>query len=100
LYRLGNQGCRISGHCVIESSRALQGKGLGRPLINYGIKTLIELDGNDDIYIHTQTWNYTAIALYLKEGFRMMKEETFGGYKNDFNMSFPLLRQKLHGLLV
>jgi len=25
LYRFENQGCRISGHCVIESSRALQG---------------------------------------------------------------------------
>jgi ribosomal protein S18 acetylase RimI-like enzyme len=73
-----------------------QGLGLGRPLINYGIKTLIELDGNDDIYVHTQTWSHTAIAIYLKEGFRFMNIETFGGYRNDFDMALPFLQEKIN----
>lgn len=76
-----------------------QGKGLGRPLINYGIKTQIELDGDCDIYIHTQTWSHRAIALYLKEGFHIIEKETFGGYKNDFEAALPFLQEKIGKIL-
>jgi GNAT superfamily N-acetyltransferase len=72
-----------------------QCKDLGRPLINYGVQKLLELEGNTDIYIHTQTWSYKAIALYLKEGFQILERESFGGYKNDSEIAMPILRKKL-----
>jgi hypothetical protein len=59
----------------IETSVGEFTEGLGRPLVNYGIRTLIELDGN--------------------EGFQFMENGTFGGYKNDFNAALPLLKQKI-----
>jgi ribosomal protein S18 acetylase RimI-like enzyme len=71
-----------------------QSKGLGRPLINYGVQKLLELEGNTDIYLHTQTWSYKAIALYIKEGFQISELETFGGYRNDFKDAMPVLREK------
>jgi RimJ/RimL family protein N-acetyltransferase len=75
-----------------------QGRGLGRPLVNFGIKTIFELDGIQDIYIYTQTWSHKAVAVYLKEGFQFLKGESFGGFKDDFDAALPWLRQKIAGL--
>ena len=77
-----------------------QGRGLGRPLINYGIKKCIEIDGNKDIFIHTQTWSYKAIYLYMTEGFRITEKESFGEYKNDFEQALPILRKKIKGFQI
>ena len=76
---------------------AFQGKGLGRTLVNYGVKTIFELDGECDVYVHTQTWSYRAIAVYLKEDFEIMQDETFGRYRNDFNDALPFLQKKISG---
>ena len=68
---------------------------LGRALINYGVKKLLDIEGCRDIYLHTQTWSYVAVWLYLKEGFKILSDETFGGYGNDYHKAIEYLYAKL-----
>lgn len=46
-----------------------QGKGLGKAIVSEGIRRMVVLDGDVDIYLHTQTWSYKAINIYLDTGF-------------------------------
>lgn len=71
-----------------------QGQGLGRPLINFGIRKLIEIEGDLDIYLRTQTWSHRAIALYLLEGFQFIKKP-FAGYQNDYFQAIRVLKDKI-----
>jgi ribosomal protein S18 acetylase RimI-like enzyme len=77
-----------------------QGRGLGRPLINYGIKKCIDIDGDKDIFIHTQTWSYKAIYLYRKECFKITEKESFGEYKNEFDQALPILQKMIRGFQI
>ena len=61
-----------------------QGKGLGKALISEGVKLMIAIEGDCDMYIPTQTWSYKAIRLYRWAGFGFETEEKFpGGIKNE-----------------
>ncbi|HAT4220674.1 TPA: GNAT family N-acetyltransferase [Clostridium perfringens] len=61
-----------------------QGKGLGKALISEGVKLMIAIEGDCDMYIPTQTWSYKAIRLYRWAGFEFETEEKFpGGIKNE-----------------
>lgn len=60
-----------------------QGKGLGRSMINFGIKKSLEIDGLKDNYLHTQTWSHKAINIYIKEGYEFVEDETFANFKNE-----------------
>lgn len=68
-----------------------QGRGLGMPLITFGIQKSIEIDGHRDIYLHTQTWSHTAFHLYRKTGFKAVKEDTFNNHKNDYDQAMDVL---------
>ncbi|WEG14434.1 GNAT family N-acetyltransferase [Pullulanibacillus sp. KACC 23026] len=70
-----------------------QGYGLGKALVSECLNKLLNLDGNRDVFLHTQTWSYKAIALYLKAGFELVKEGTFAHYKNDYEQAIPILKQ-------
>lgn len=72
-----------------------QGMGLGKALTFEGMELSVAIEGDRDIFLHTQTWSHTAIAVYLKAGFRFMKEQAFGGYKNSYAQALPILRDKL-----
>jgi ribosomal protein S18 acetylase RimI-like enzyme len=72
-----------------------QGRGLAKSLVSKAINTLIELEGDKDIYLHTQTWSYTAIALYQKAGFEIVRRDSFGNYKNDYEIAKDILKQKI-----
>lgn len=69
----------------------LQGRGLGTALVNAGIERLQQLEGDRDIYLHTQTWSHTAIGIYQRAGFEMVRER-FAGSPNDFDQARAVLR--------
>ena len=46
-----------------------QGKKLGYPLVSYGLKKAIEIEGDRELLLTTQTHSHKAIKLYLALGF-------------------------------
>jgi len=72
-----------------------QGLGLGKALVSECLKRLMWLEGDRDIWLHTQTWSHRAIAIYLRAGFEFMRQDTFGGYPNDYEQAMPVLYKKL-----
>jgi ribosomal protein S18 acetylase RimI-like enzyme len=75
-----------------------QGQGIGRALVSLCLWRLRELDGDRDIYLHTQTWSHRAIALYLNAGFEFLDHGSFGGYPNEYVKALPVLAAILPGL--
>ncbi|GIN88828.1 hypothetical protein J6TS2_52140 [Heyndrickxia sporothermodurans] len=52
------------------------------------INQLKQLEGDKDIFLHTQTWSYKAIGIYLKAGFNILEDGSFAKYKNDINTQY------------
>ncbi|SDT48930.1 Acetyltransferase (GNAT) family protein [Paenibacillaceae bacterium GAS479] len=73
-----------------------QGLGLGKALVAECMRNLIDLEGDKDIYLHTQTWSYKAITLYLKTGFKIETKDTFAHYQNDYESALPILQKLLN----
>ncbi len=69
-----------------------QGRGLGTALVLRGVRQLQALEGDRDIYLHTQTWSHTAIGIYLAVGFEMVRDP-FAGSPNDFDRAAAVLRE-------
>ena len=74
---------------------AYQGLGVGKALVYEGLHRMIALEGEQDFFLHTQTWSYKAITLYLKAGYQIVKDEAFGGYQNDHDLALPVIQEKL-----
>ena len=72
-----------------------QGMGLGKAIVAETLRRLIEIEGDRDIYLHTQTWSYKAIGIYLRSGFIITEEDGLGGYKNEYKQALELLKQVL-----
>lgn len=75
-----------------------QGLGLGKALVSECLKRLVLLEGEKDVWLHTQTWSHKAIGLYLKAGFELVKHESFSQYTNDYDQAMLILRQTLPSL--
>ncbi|MCM3457308.1 GNAT family N-acetyltransferase [Heyndrickxia oleronia] len=73
-----------------------QGCGLGKALVSECVNRLLLLEGNVDIFLHTQTWSYKAIGLYLKAGFQFVKEGTFAHYNNDNEQAMLILKKVIN----
>ncbi len=73
-----------------------QGLGLGTAITIKGLRLMKSIDNGKDIFIHTQTWSYKAIGIYLKCGFEIIKDEAFGTYQNDYEKAMPILRDKIN----
>ena len=58
-----------------------QGLGLGKAIISEIIKLMLQLEGDVDFYLFTQTWSYKAINIYQKFGFIPTDEKIL--YKNN-----------------
>lgn len=72
-----------------------QGKGIGKALVAEGLRRIVELEGETDVVLHTQTWSCPAINIYLRSGFTLLKTETFGGYKNEYDEAMKWIGEKL-----
>lgn len=73
-----------------------QGLGLGKAIISGGMKQLVEMEGDRNAYLHTQTWSYKAIGIYIKAGFEITNKKGLGGYENDeYDEAVALLKNYL-----
>jgi ribosomal protein S18 acetylase RimI-like enzyme len=72
-----------------------QGLGLGKAVISEAVRLLIELEGDVDIYLSTQTWSYKAISIYQKFGFAISDKKGLMGYKNDESDKARLILKEL-----
>lgn len=72
-----------------------QGLGLGKGLVSKCLSRLQQLEGDRDIFLHTQTWSYKAIGIYVRSGFEMVKDESFAHYKNEYDEALPILQTVL-----
>nr|WP_253958183.1 GNAT family N-acetyltransferase [Metabacillus halosaccharovorans] len=73
-----------------------QGYGLGKALVSECLDRLLLLEGQKDVFLHTQTWSYKAIGLYLKAGFEIIVDESFANYNNDYERAMPVLKEVLN----
>ena len=58
------------------------GKGLGQCLFYEGLRQMIAIEGDREVYLQTQTWSYKGVNIYRKAGFYIATEDTLGGYDN------------------
>ncbi len=72
-----------------------QGLSLGKSIVFQGLRRTLEIEGDREIYLHTQTWSYRAIGIYLLAGFEFVKKDTFGNYINEFDRALPYLEYKM-----
>ncbi|KNY26158.1 GNAT family N-acetyltransferase [Pseudobacteroides cellulosolvens] len=73
-----------------------QGLGLGKALVYEGLRRLLEIEGDGNVYLHTQTWSYKAIGIYKKSGFEITQEKGLGGFQNcDYHKAMELLKKYL-----
>lgn len=79
----------------IAVSPDFQGLGLGKALVAKALSASIVLDGDRDSFIHTQTWSYSAVGIYLKAGYNILREGTFARYPNDYGLALPYLNEKM-----
>ena len=52
-----------------------QGLGLGKALISKITQIMLDLDGDMDFYLHTQTWSHKAVGIYQKFGYEMIQDQ-------------------------
>lgn len=71
-----------------------QGKGLGRALCRRALE-IFWTQKEFPVYIHTQPWSWKAVLLYVREGFRLQKIDTFGNYSNQYALGMETLRAVL-----
>jgi ribosomal protein S18 acetylase RimI-like enzyme len=73
-----------------------QGQGLGKAVTAEGIRRMIAIEGDRDMYLSTQTWSYKAVNIYRKLGFAFTREKGLGGHeKNEYDKAMKILKPYL-----
>lgn len=80
-------------HWLIVSPN-YQGKKLGKALFQKTMNLFRELN-ELPVYIHTQPWSYVAILLYINNGFKIQKTDTFADYTNEYNKALTVMKNIL-----
>lgn len=52
-----------------------QGLGLGKAIVSKVTRLMLEIEGDRNFYLHTQTWSHTAIFIYEKIGYRITDQQ-------------------------
>ena len=60
-----------------------QNLGLGKAIISRATQLMVEIEGDRDFYLHTQTWSHKAVKIYEKVGYRITEEKNLRGYTNE-----------------
>ena len=60
-----------------------QGLGIGKALLSECMRKLLDIEGDRDTFLHTQTWSYKALNIYRKMGFKITDEKGLAGYENN-----------------
>ena len=70
-----------------------QGKGLGKAIVAEIVRRMVEIEGDRDFYLHTQTWSHKAIKIYQKAGFSITSEKNLYKYSNqDYEKAIAILK--------
>lgn len=72
-----------------------QGLGIGKALVCEGLRRLLRIEGDQDVYLPTQTWSYKAIGIYLFAGFEFNTELDYGQFNNEYEQAITVLKQVL-----
>ena len=83
-------GVPVSSLHWLITKEAYQGRGIGSALIAAALNIYEEEDAFP-VFLHTQPWSYQAIRLYHKFGFRLMRQESFADYENQYTLALPVL---------
>jgi GNAT superfamily N-acetyltransferase len=57
-----------------------QGKGLGKAIVSKATRLLLEIEGDNDFYLKTQTWSHRAVRIYEKLGWEMVYMKNWKSY--------------------
>ena len=70
-----------------------QGLGLGKAITSRVTQLLLEIEGDVDFFLSTQTWSYKAINIYKQFGYEPCKEKPLYGkkYKNHYKKAMKIL---------
>ena len=60
-----------------------QGLGLGKAIVSKVTQMMMEIEGDRDFYLHTQTWSHRAIKIYEKLGYAITREKNLYKYTNE-----------------
>jgi len=73
-----------------------QGLGLGKAIVSRITQILLEVEGDVDFYLCTQTWSYKAIDIYKKFGYQPTDEKRLYGRKrkHDYKKAMKILEKK------
>ncbi len=83
-------GAPVSSLHWLIIKEVYQGRGIGSALIAAALN-IYEQENAFPVYLHTQPWSYQAVRLYHKFGFRLMEQESFAGYENQYALAVPIL---------
>lgn len=86
----GRDGGEIASLHWLAVSPGEQGRGLGKALFQSAL-SIFRGSGEFPVYIHTQPWSWKALLLYVREGFRLQRTDTFGGYENQYRQGMAAL---------
>jgi len=82
-----------------------QGLGIGKAITQQALINFRNLEPNNPVFLHTQTWSHTAVKLYHDLGFVIAKKDRLGNnntrdgvtkiYQNDFEEAMQVLEKVL-----
>ena len=84
-------GREVSSVHWLISDPNVQGCGIGTALVKMLIYKFSERRALP-IYLHTQPWSYRAIGIYSKEGFRILRKDSFREYDNHCDQAITILK--------
>lgn len=93
-WRDPRQAGEIASLHWLAVSPSAQGKGLGKALCRRTLEIFQDL-GEFPVYIHTQPWSWRALLLYVREGFRLQRTDTFAAYENQYAPGMEALKAVL-----
>jgi len=67
----------------VAVSPNFQGKGIGKAITARVVKLLMEIEGDRDYYLSTQSWSHKAVVIYEWAGFKITDEKNIIGHAND-----------------
>lgn len=74
---------------------AYQGLGIGKAVVQRALCIFQETEKNKDVFLHTQTWSHTAVNMYHRLGFVLIKEAGIMGFDNDYSEAVTILEDVL-----
>jgi GNAT superfamily N-acetyltransferase len=80
----------------VSTSPDYQGLGLGKAISAKVTKLMTEIEGDVDVFLHTQTWSYKAVSIYEKCGYVMTDEKILykrPGKKDSYKKAVRILKE-------